>query len=336
ANTGRAVIGGGLKIGLKAATLGVIDAADIEELSAVAKDIADEVGTKTDAYIKALLIRHADAQKSVESVRAALSELVMSLPESPDSPSKENPPQLIFIIDELDRCKPTFALEIIEKIKHIFSVPGIHFLIVTHLKQLENSVRYSYGADIDSQTYLQKFYNLIVHLPGDGTHEHESIAARYFAYLKPRLNHDEGALNFIATVGQARNLTLRPIEKMAVYASLGIAFTTSSKMEWFRAPPILGGLCALKVLDPDLFQKAKSGTLTFEEAANAFRFERWPQTSKNDWAKSWWQYALDPSIDVTSEEWRGWGRGEFRFDKRSDMVRFVAESVIDRMEIPKE
>ena len=88
---------------------------------------------------------------------SALSELVMSLPESPDSPSKENPPQLIFIIDELDRCKPTFALEIIEKIKHIFSVPGIHFLIVTHLKQLENSVRYSYGADIDSQTDLQKF-----------------------------------------------------------------------------------------------------------------------------------------------------------------------------------
>jgi len=82
---------------------------------------------------------------------------------------------MIFIVDELDRCKPPFALELLEKIKHVFSVAGIHFILVTHLTQLETSVRYNYGTDIDARTYLQKFYNLIAHLPGNGKYENDRV-----------------------------------------------------------------------------------------------------------------------------------------------------------------
>ena len=44
------------------------------------------------------------------------------------SAEKGNRP-LVFIIDELDRCRPTFAIELMERVKHIFDVPelDLHF-----------------------------------------------------------------------------------------------------------------------------------------------------------------------------------------------------------------
>lgn len=72
--------------------------------------------------------------------------------------------RIIFIIDELDRCKPPFALEIIEIVKHLFSVPNITFLLVLNRAQLEASVKSEYGTE-DASTYLQKFINLWIGLP---------------------------------------------------------------------------------------------------------------------------------------------------------------------------
>jgi predicted KAP-like P-loop ATPase len=134
----------GAKIGVKAATLGAIDAADIEALKGIANDVAKETSTKADEYVESLLKLQSQEQATLSSVRVALSELATVLSISQTQDSQQNKP-LIFIIDELDRCRPTFALDLLEKIKHIFSISGVHFVLVTHLNQLENSVRFSYG-----------------------------------------------------------------------------------------------------------------------------------------------------------------------------------------------
>jgi KAP family P-loop domain len=324
----------------KAATLGALDAADITEITSVAKEIADETSAKADEYVKALLSRQAEERKDIEEFRIALSELASTLVPDLGKPEEEqsNTAQLIFIVDELDRCKPNFALELLEKVKHVFSVSGVHFILATHLTQLENSVRYSYGTDIDARSYLQKFYNLIVHFPGDSRHEQERISRTYLKYLRSVLMQDDEATRFIATVADVRDLTLRPIEKMAVYASLAIAFTTSKKIRHFRSGTILGGLCVLKVLEPELFQKAKSGTLTLQEASEAFQFLHWPPGHSSEWSKKWWQYVLDSDHNLQGEEWHRWGERMqgFYFDDRKDILRFMANDVVDRMQIPEE
>lgn len=341
ARAGRTIVLSGAKIGIKAATLGALDAADISDLASVTKDIAQETSSKADEYLKSLLSQQREDRESIESFRKALSELATTLviKSNKSDEQSSSPQQLIFIVDELDRCRPNFALELLEKIKHVFSVAGLHFILVTHLAQLENSVRYNYGTNIDARDYLQKFYNLIVHLPGDGKYPHERVVRKFFEYLKPLLGHDDDAVTFIAAVADARSLTLRSIEKIAVYMSLAIAFTTSKKVRYFRPGPILGGLCTLKTLEPELFQKAKSGTLTYLEASKAFEFSRWPSEHSLDWSKKWWQFALDSSLNLQGEEWRGWEErrmGEFHFEDRKDVVRFMANGIIDRMQIPEE
>lgn len=121
----------GAKIGVKAATLGVIDATNFEELKSVAGDIAKEASTKADQYVAELLRLQSQERKTLCEVKKALTELASQLGSRNDSESeKPEPKPLVFIVDELDRCKPTFALDLLEKIKHIFSIPNVHFILV--------------------------------------------------------------------------------------------------------------------------------------------------------------------------------------------------------------
>ena len=64
---------------------------------------------------------------------------------------------------------------------------------------------------------------------------------------------------------------------------------------------------------------------------------KWPDSSERRWAFEWWQYALDKNLDLSSPEWRQFAgeiRGYFSVD-REDVIKFVANGVIDRMQIPE-
>ena len=71
---------------------------------------------------------------------------------------------LVFIIDELDRCRPTFAVELLERVKHIFDIPNIIFVFGVNRAELCKAVKSVYG-DIDSDTYLRRFFDLSFVLP---------------------------------------------------------------------------------------------------------------------------------------------------------------------------
>ncbi len=71
---------------------------------------------------------------------------------------------LILIIDELDRCAPTFAIRLLERLKHYFDEPNLAFVLMCHRSQLEHSIKALYG-DIDANLYLSKFIHLTFELP---------------------------------------------------------------------------------------------------------------------------------------------------------------------------
>lgn len=84
-------------------------------------------------------------------------------------------PTLLFVIDELDRCRPDYALEILEVIKHFFSTPRIHFVLGVNLDALENSVRARYGDRIDAEAYLRKFIQVKLELPSELGDEYRTV-----------------------------------------------------------------------------------------------------------------------------------------------------------------
>lgn len=77
----------------------------------------------------------------------------------------ENVQKLVIFIDELDRCRPTFAIEMLERIKHYFDDDRVIFIASVNREQLIHSISKCYGVDFDSTGYLDKFFDRNVYLP---------------------------------------------------------------------------------------------------------------------------------------------------------------------------
>lgn len=71
---------------------------------------------------------------------------------------------LVFIVDELDRCRPTYAIETLERIKHLFNIDHIVFVLGIDRKQLGSSIQSVYGC-IDIENYLHRFIDLEFIIP---------------------------------------------------------------------------------------------------------------------------------------------------------------------------
>lgn len=74
--------------------------------------------------------------------------------------------QLYFFIDELDKCKPAFAVDMLNMINRILSIPEIIFIVAADASQLENSIKTIYGDGFDTNNYFKNTFNLIKKLEG--------------------------------------------------------------------------------------------------------------------------------------------------------------------------
>lgn len=107
-----------------------------------------------------LLDEYMATKSAIKDMRVALGELVESVANS----GKKKLP-IIIVVDELDRCRPIYAIELLECVKHIFEVKGVYFVFGTNLDSLADSVRAVYGNDFNGRGYLERFFSLEVGLP---------------------------------------------------------------------------------------------------------------------------------------------------------------------------
>ncbi|MDY4341302.1 P-loop NTPase fold protein [Xanthomonas sp. LF07-6] len=79
----------------------------------------------------------------------------------------KNIPLFVFV-DELDRCRPSYAIKLLEEIKHIFGIKDVVYVVSTNIDQLQSSVRAVYGSDFDGRRYLRRLFNREYSLPKVG------------------------------------------------------------------------------------------------------------------------------------------------------------------------
>ena len=125
------------------------------------------------------LTAYEEAQESVRKFRAALQDMAREL-----SAHKGHP--LIVMIDELDRCRPSYAVELLEVAKHLFSVDHVVFVLAVNRAELMHSIRALYGNGFDAEGYLRRFFDLDFRLPDPGRDafiEHLLYATGIHGYL---------------------------------------------------------------------------------------------------------------------------------------------------------
>ncbi len=121
------------------------------------------------------------------------------------------------LIDELDRCRPSYAVEMLETIKHIFDIPGVVFVLATDTEQLQHAIKVIYGEGFDAQTYLGRFFKRRFHLNKCPSHFLiEEFVADRFEILCSKTFHCFSDVNefskTIAKIVDAFDLSAREIE----------------------------------------------------------------------------------------------------------------------------
>lgn len=101
-----------------------------------------------------MLASHNSTKKTINEFKYKLSKLIDQL----DSLDSIQLPIYIFV-DELDRCRPNYTIELLENIKHLFGVEGVFFIVATASEQLCHSIKAIYGQDFDSYNYLKRFFD---------------------------------------------------------------------------------------------------------------------------------------------------------------------------------
>ncbi len=218
---------------------------DEEEAKNVAATVADSATTLAshsidatiDATIEALLKEQIEAEKNLKTLKACLKELAAEKP-------------IILFIDELDRCRPDYAVDMLEVIKHVFDIEKVKVVLVTNTKQLCAAINHRYGVEVDAQKYLDKFLKYSFALPDKVVDQFEEgralITVEYFKkliqdsrmYSELRgLIEKREVLNFISDMLERNNLSLRETERLVrfleVYQSLSNGLVENSGYIFF-------------------------------------------------------------------------------------------------------
>ncbi len=137
----------GLSTAAKVATFGALDAD-----AAIERVAADAAGGITGDVIDAFKAK----QSALDQFKKQLNKALDGLPAGQQN--------LIVFVDELDRCKPTYAIEVLERIKHLFDIDRLVFVLAINRDQLSKSLQGVYGPSFDGLHYLKRFIDLDYHL----------------------------------------------------------------------------------------------------------------------------------------------------------------------------
>lgn len=196
---------------------------------------------------------------------------------------------IAFIIDELDRCRPDYAMKALERIKHFFDVEGIIFVIATDKANLPAAVQSVYGTSEDhAERYLRRFIDIEYSLPAPNNKAFSLALADHFelgvpvreadpavlkttymeAYelpgaYKALYRDDRFALNAFELIevfprlADAWSLSLRDQAQAFNLASLILKTTPGSSVCF---PQVLAFLCCLRFHSPDSYWALAAGT----------------------------------------------------------------------------
>ncbi len=202
---------------------------------------------------------------TIQEFKKLLSEFIRV--NSPDKP-------IVFIVDELDRCKPDYAVEVLEKIKHFFTVEGIIFVLSIDKISLCESVKGFYRSQcINAEEYLKRFIDIEYKLPAPDIDHFCDYLYEYLNFEKVFKNEDRLRLfsgkgesvvflKFSKALNKLENLTLRQIEKLYSHFRTTIIFFSNNEP---IDPGLLYFLIYLRQQNPDTYNKIISKTYTIQD-----------------------------------------------------------------------
>ena len=263
------------------------DGQDADSLAETVTDAAATIASHTiDATVEALLKEQIEAEKNLETLKACLKELAAEKP-------------IILFIDELDRCRPDYAVDMLEVIKHVFDVENVKVVLVTNTKQLRAAINHRYGMEVDAQKYLDKFLKYSFALPDKIVDPVEAgrtlVAVEYFKQLIRNsrmgnklqdlidefviiIDYSTDSIDFIADMIERNDISLRETERLVrfleIYHSLSRGGLNSQEIWQYRLLRITG--IFIFCFHPNLMDDINKNRTNAKDFARLFNIQSSP------------------------------------------------------------
>jgi hypothetical protein len=201
-----------------------------------------------------------------------------------DDEKSKSLPMFVFI-DELDRCRPTYAIELLETVKHLFDIPGLVFVIATNTDQLQHSIKSVYGVGFDANRYLQRFFNRSFELQAPNLKDYIDVRIQKMDDSKLELIAHNEEIGGVIVDGR-RNL----VDILSLIAS-GMGLDLRSTSQWIDQIELclqsemsdegcywllLSIMLAMKLRHPDAFRQLFSGA--YDKTARDKAVKDWIDT----------------------------------------------------------
>ena len=247
---------------------------EVKNAAETVTDVAAKITDYTiDATVEALLKEQIEAEKNLETLKACLKELAADKP-------------IILFIDELDRCRPDYAVDMLEVIKHVFDIENVKVVLVTNTKQLRAAINHRYGVEVDAQKYLDKFLKYSFALPEKVVAQTEQdrvwVSIHHFEQLIK--GRDIGGVLFsgyrvmecINEMIKRNNLSLRETERLVrfleIYHSLSHGLRDRNEcVLWLRVVGVF-----IFCFYPSLMDDINKNRTDAREFAQLFNLQSWP------------------------------------------------------------
>lgn len=231
---------------IKVATAGVVTSDDLHLGDKVQDAIIDVSGNlfNVDNYVEQKQIRK-DFEEELKKYQKNLGKTV------------------VFFIDELDRCRPTFAIETLERVKHLFNLENFIFVLGIDKESLSNSIKVIYGTGTDINGYLARFIDMEYSLK----EIHNELYTKYLIekYISGKVNFNtyNNGLSIIINIVSLFKLSLRDTEKIitTLYLISRANRNSYTTLETYVVPFLL----ILNKTNKDLYNKVKHKNVNLKQ-----------------------------------------------------------------------
>lgn len=236
-----------------------------EQFADVANDVAGELFADIQEKSKGLTTKNIHIEnynadkKSFEDVYLSLKKLAEDMVNQINQSKNKNAKNLVFVIDELDRCRPDYAIALLETIKHLFLVPNIVFILVMNRQQLAASIQGVHGVNFNANLYLEKFIHLNIELSAMGNQDSVANIEAFIETLFHKLDigFNNSDITLLSHISENANIPMRQLVKVII--TIGIL--KNMRNNFYNDSDVKGlvfYVCLLNVCDKDRLKELEN------------------------------------------------------------------------------
>ncbi len=203
----------GLPAFIKGSTAGILD---------IDSGYENAISAISEESVKTLIENYSEDKNVLIEFKKAIEKVLNEMDESK--------PFVIFI-DELDRCRPLYSIELLERIKHVFGIKRLIFVLSIDKSQLSESIKSQYG-NINANSYLKRFIDLEYNLKNENLDNFcdfmyskldlENLLKSKGIEIEQNINFHH--LSVMKKLAQIFNFSLRDMEQ--IFTKISIIFKT--------------------------------------------------------------------------------------------------------------